>query len=369
MARKFLWIVAILIMLVIAVSFALSLFQKQLSELAFVPRGGFERPAALPANAYANPAMWLQRPGKQDLVRWLPRKFDGEDADALNAAVFFVHPTSYLAKAHWNGPVGDRESLDRTKLFVRAMASPFARAGDVWAPRYRQAAFGAFLTDRPERDRALALAYLDVLAAFDRFVTEAGPDRPILLAGHSQGSLHLLHLLKDRVAGKPIARRIVAAYVVGWPVSVEADIPATGLTACEKPAQTGCVLSWQSFAEPADHKDITNIFGRETGLTGKPRRKTQMLCTNPLTGTAGGTAPASANQGTLKPDGKLEQADMVKALVPARCDANGFLLIGAGPEIGPFVLPGNNYHVYDIPLFWRNVRADAERRTRAMVAK
>ena len=27
-----------------------------------------------------------------------------------------------------------------------------------------------------------------------------------------------------------------------------------------------------------------------------------------------------------------------------------------------YVLPGNNYHVYDITLFWANVRADALRR-------
>jgi hypothetical protein len=27
-----------------------------------------------------------------------------------------------------------------------------------------------------------------------------------------------------------------------------------------------------------------------------------------------------------------------------------------------FILPGNNFHVYDIPLFWANLRADVERR-------
>jgi len=29
------------------------------------------------------------------------------------------------------------------------------------------------------------------------------------------------------------------------------------------------------------------------------------------------------------------------------------------------VLPGNNYHVYDMTLFWANLRADYERRTAA----
>jgi hypothetical protein len=32
------------------------------------------------------------------------------------------------------------------------------------------------------------------------------------------------------------------------------------------------------------------------------------------------------------------------------------------PALGPFVLPGNNYHVYDFALFWAAIRSDAERR-------
>uniref|UniRef100_UPI0013D36B38 DUF3089 domain-containing protein n=3 Tax=Pseudomonadota TaxID=1224 RepID=UPI0013D36B38 len=70
-----------------------------------------------------------------------------------------------------------------------------------------------------QAQQALDFAYRDVLAAFDRFLEEAG-NRPIILAGHSQGALHLSRLLVDRVAGKPLAKRIVAAYVVGWPVSI-----------------------------------------------------------------------------------------------------------------------------------------------------
>ena len=94
-----------------------------------------------------------------------------------------------------------------------------------------------------------------------------------------------------------------------------------------------------------------------------------MLCTNPLTGARGGAAPASANLGTLVPNEELtDGAEFRRGAVPARCDVRGFLLIGdndALPEMGPYVLPGNNYHVYDYALFWANIRADAERRLAA----
>jgi hypothetical protein len=45
------------------------------------------------------------------------------------------------------------------------------------------------------------------------------------------------------------------------------------------------------------------------------------------------------------------------------------LLISPAPsEIGPYVLPGGNFHVYDYGLFWANVRADAEARLSAFGA-
>src|SRR5690606_14789585 len=99
--------------------------------------------------------------GADDPSRWLPPGVE-EDADAIGAAVFFVHPTSYIEKAYWNAPVDEPKSRERSELFVRGMASPFNKSLDIWAPRYRQAAFGAFLSDDPAAQKALDIAYGDV---------------------------------------------------------------------------------------------------------------------------------------------------------------------------------------------------------------
>ena len=108
---------------------------------------------------------------------------------------------------------------------MRSQASAFNSVGAVWAPKYRQATFGAFLTDEDNAGRALDFAYRDVLAAYEAFLRQAPPDRPIILAAHSQGSLHLMRLLRERIAGAPEAGRIAAAYLIGWPVSETADLP------------------------------------------------------------------------------------------------------------------------------------------------
>lgn len=366
MARKFLYVIAILIVLVIAALFAMRIFQDELTELTFVPRAEFEVQAPPAANVYADPALWISRPGKgaADPAQWRPDGLTEEGEDA-GAAVFFVHPTSYLEREHWNGPLDDAESRTRAELFVRSMASPFNRAGAIWAPRYRQAAFGAFLTDAPEAARALDAAYADIAAAFEQFLIEAGPDRAIVLAGHSQGAFQLKRLVKERVAGTPLAARVVAVYAVGWPVSLDHDLPAMAMPACSAPAQTGCVLSWLSFAEPADTGLVLKGYGLRSALDGRSPKGSAFLCSNPVLGMAGGETPASANAGTLVPNDDLKDGKLVKGSVPARCGADGFLYLGDPPEMGSYVLPGNNYHVYDIPLFWMNLRADAERRVRA----
>ncbi|RPF72661.1 DUF3089 domain-containing protein [Aurantiacibacter spongiae] len=280
-------------------------------------------------------------------------------------AVFFVHPTSYLQRSNWNAPLDDAESQSRARLMVRGMASAFNQASEIWAPRYRQATFGAFLTDAPEAQQALDAAYADVSQAFDFFLDSIPADMPIVLAGHSQGGYHVTRLMRDKVAGTPLESRVAMAYPIGWPVSLDHDLPALGLPACTEADQGGCVMSWASFAEPAEPGQFFTRYAATPGLDGQARGGSPILCVNPISGTLNGSAPAGANSGTLVPEDDLSSGELVKGAVGARCNDIGLLLIGDPPDLGPYALPGNNYHVYDIPLFWADLQADVVRRVRA----
>lgn len=374
MARKFLYLVAVCIVLVIAGGFALALFPGQLTRLATVPSVAFAPVKPLAVNAYADPKLWLSRPGMgaNDPARWQPATADDEPPGrpvlALPVkpiAVFFVHPTSYVNRASWNAPLengGDPEAERIARIYLRGMASPFNAASEIWAPRYRQATMGAFLTDQPEGKQAIDAAYADVREAFRFFLAKVDPKSPIVLAGHSQGALHLKRLLAEEVKGTSAAARLVAAYVIGWPVSETHDLPVIGFPACSAADQTGCVISWSSFAEPADPSLVLDVYAKTPALDGTAPGTDPMLCSNPLTGMPGGAAPASANIGTLVPEDSMSKGTLQPGVVPARCDKRGILLIGAPPEMGSYVLPGNNYHVYDLPLFWANTKADVIRR-------
>lgn len=394
MARKFLYIVSGLVVLVLAGFVFLRVFAQDLTEIAFVPSAKFTDQPRLAAASYDDPEMWLARPGMaKDPARWMPANFAqveasdaaddraetvpaaspaAEPAKKVDAAVFFVHPTGLVSRTSWNATLDDDVSRQRSRLFVQGMASAFNASPDVWAPRYRQAAIGAFLTDAPEATQALDLAYRDVAQAFDTFLEHVRPDQPIVLAGHSQGAFHLRRLIRDRIAGTPLARRIAAAYVIGWPVSVDRDLPLMGMPACKDASSTGCVVSYLSFADPPETEMLLRAYARRRGLDGQEvGANPEFVCVNPISGVEGGSAPARDNLGTLVPDIAQGTGSLAPGVVPAKCGPDHLLHIGPPPELdmGPYVLPGNNYHLYDMTLFWSNLRADFTRRVTAFEAR
>ena len=414
MARKFLYFIVLMVVFVVASGFALSIWSKEATEIALVPRGEFVEQAALAQNAYEDPDMWYSRPGigTDDPSRYQPAVSEPDNEAAAppppspenpaneaslpegeadltpgetrraeivaaseipDFAVFFVHPTSYIPvnfrdEVNWNAAFGDEQAELRARLFLRGLASAFNRADEIWAPKYRQASVGAFLTDKEEAEKAIDAAYRDVEQAFAYFVESVDEDRPIVLAGHSQGSLHILRLMQDRIAGTPLAGRIAAVYPIGWPISVAHDLPALPFPACASIDQSGCISTWSSFADDNDPSFVMERYAATPGFDGQPRGDGPIVCVNPITGTANGNAPASKNLGTLIPEEDFSSASLVAGGVPARCDASGLLLIGDPPEVGSAVLPGNNYHVYDIPLFWRNLQENVVTRVRAWEA-
>jgi hypothetical protein len=355
-ARKFLVAVASLTGLVILAAILWRLFAADLIRTAFVPTIAYSAEGAVAAPDYANPASWVARPGlTPNPAGWAPAGFSAAPKPA--AAVFFVSPTAWLSRSAWNAPLDDAETNARLDRFTRMQASVFNGIAEIWVPRYRQATFGSFLKPGPDADRALALALSDVERAFDDFLAAQPPDRPILIAGHSQGARHILRLLAARRG--QLGDRLVGVWAIGWPVTAT-DLSAMGLPACTAPEQAGCVLSWQSFAADGDLVEALAGFAVVKDVSGTAIGTRPMLCVNPLTGGRAAAGP-ERNAGMLQSDEAL-----VPKAVGARCDARGLLQISPTPgKIGPYVLPGGNLHVYDYGLFWANVRSDAEARLSA----
>ena len=369
---KFVAAIVLLLGLALTASVAVSVWSTELLEFAFIPRAPFFAPPPLPAGSYASDALWLARPDAQgrrradDASGLLPDGWIEPPAPPSRAAVFFVPTTTSFASHHWNDSLDERDGRDsrvRSRLFLGLMASPFNRS-QIWAPMYRQAVIGVFLSPTPSARAAIDVAYGDVRQAFEAFLAAQPADRPIILAGHNQGALLLLRLLHEHATDRAFAARIVAVYAIGWPVSRSEIERQTGIAPCTGAGQAGCLISYFSFAEPADTRQLDVAMRNFRMVTSRPAAQSY-LCTNPLTGGAAPTAPASANRGALVPNSGMTAGRLVGQLVPARCDERGLLMIGKPLDLGGYVLPGNNYTAYDIPLFWANLRADVARREAA----
>ena len=88
------------------------------------PRVAFAAPPDLPRDAYEQPVMWLAHPElPRDPARYLPPGVAHQGQG--QAYVFFLHPTTFMGRNHWNAPIDHTDSHMRANLAVRSMASVF----------------------------------------------------------------------------------------------------------------------------------------------------------------------------------------------------------------------------------------------------
>ncbi len=323
-----------------------------------------------PAPDYSKSDAWAAWPGRpgadQDVPPGLP---DASLPESQKADVFFIHPTTYLsgeaANARYDEPGRTSEQIEHGVL--RFQASVFNACCRIYAPHYRQAALSAFTrADDAAATAAFELAYSDVLRAFDYYLQHENHGKPFLIASHSQGSLHAMRLLQERIAGQPLGTRLVAAYVVGYYLPEDLE-PA--LLACRSPQQTGCFVVWNTVKKDAagSRREASRLIwmnGRyqHTG-SHKP------LCINPLSWTLAGSAPASSNLGALP---AVTQSMPLRAVIPnltgAQC-AGGALRVDIpfGQQRGFTDLLSlfGSYHVFDYSLFYTNIRINARERITA----
>src|SRR5678810_700340 len=183
----------------------------------FVQHYQFREKQAIPQ--YENLDYWAAHPWKKDPSDSLPEPLLTEKNDSL-VDVFFIHPTTYTGnRKEWNADINDAYLNAKTDYSsILYQASVFNEHCRVFAPRYRQAHFSAFFDHSDETKAAFDTAYADLKRAFEFYLNNYNENRPIILAGHSQGALMTERLLKDFFDGKPLQDKLVVTYIVGWAI-------------------------------------------------------------------------------------------------------------------------------------------------------
>jgi hypothetical protein len=301
---------------------------------------------------YSKKENWAALPGMNDNADWVPEGSDLENLqDSATADVFFIHPTTDVTGYSGNATIDDKAVNKRTdELSMKYQASVFNGSCRVYAPRYRQAVLNNFFTRNSEKSKkAFDLAYQDVREAFEYYLKHYNNGRPIIIAGHSQGSMHAARLLADFFDGTPLQKQLVEAYLIGYPVH---ENQFRIVKVSNAPDATGGYVSYCTFGMGAD---IVSFL---------PEYRNAVVV-NPLNWSTDKTfVSADYHAGGLS-----RKWNGIRAkLCGAKC-GNGILEIQKPVESGFTPLAFKNYHMYDYPLFYMNIRENVALRVRSFAAR
>ncbi len=276
------------------------------------------------ATDYANPAVWLCRPDREDAC--------SAPQDATIVAVngkltreifhpaknppidcFYVYPTV----SNEPGGNSDLNITGAEKMVVDAQFARFAAKCRLFAPMYRQVtltALRAMIAGKPipiDRD----LGYSDVLAAWNYYLAHDNHGRGVVLVGHSQGSGVLTRLIKEEIDGKPVQSKLISAILMGTslPVPKGADVGGAfkHIPVCRSNSQTGCVIAFADFR--------ANVPPPANSRFGKAPEGMQAVCANPAAlGGGSGMLNAYLSAGRISTgsDGPRELFDWTKPAKP-----------------------------------------------------
>ena len=307
-------------------------------------------PAASPN--YALDSCWAALPTRRDSADAVPKGSGLHDEQATAPAdVFFIHPTTFYRPAAWNADLAKGRLNQYTDgSTILHQASAFNAAGRIYAPRYRQATLYSFFDEQSlNGQKALNLAYADVKAAFQYYLAHYNQGRPIIIAGHSQGTAHATRLLHEFFDNDPrLRRQLVAAYLIGFKVKPN---EYQTIRPCPDSLATGCFISYNSVATGNDYPPFHPF-----------------AVTNPLTWTLDTlTAPATLNRGGVSQDFKRIDPQVTDAKIhqgllwisPPKLDGYPRFLLPGHPELR------HSFHIADYGLFYLNIRENAKARVRA----
>src|SRR2546425_11834569 len=194
---------------------------------------------------------------------------------------FYVYPTV----SDDPGANSDLSIDPEERSIALYQAARYSQVCRVFAPMYRQLTVTQILKGpgaiTPEM---IAIAYGDVVRAWQTYLARYNEGRGVVLIGHSQGSFNLRQLIVDYIDDDPAIRsRLVSAILLGGNVLVKEDKTFGGefqhVRGCTSARDIGCVIAFSTFGGPVPPNAI---FGRVSGpLGGIDSGRLDVLCTNP----------------------------------------------------------------------------------------
>ena len=280
--------------------------------------------------------------------------------------VFYVYPT-VSDNSSGNMDIDDvDERLLSYNIFV-SQASVFVDSlkpfTNVYAPYYRQMSTSvstggeSLATEMPE----FKIGAGDILKAFEYYIQNINTDRPFILAGHSQGTMTLIELIKDVFSSDtlvldPLKERLIAAYLIGYTVT-QADLDSAGLKAARRVDDYKVVISYNTLSYEAARGPML--------LDGA-------VCINPLNWKVDTTfADSSSNMGAVF---YIDSLGEFQREVDHYCNAklnldSGSVMTNIEVDTLDTSAYGKGvYHRYDYSFWYRNLQENVKKRTESFLS-
>lgn len=231
----------------------------------------------------------------------------------------------------------DRKSCPRMLVEMRAVDSLFGGKVNYFSPYYRQATMQSWVTEELALSR-LPVPLSDVRRSWDYYLRHMNQGRPFILAGFSQGA----HAMTDLMRSMPdsIARRMVAAYSIGYKVT-QGDIDTCRhIRGAEGATDLGVTICYNSVRAP--ECAIPIVSGGN------------VLCINPVNWR---TDTVSACFGDS---------------LTARCDPESHLVIVSGyrqKSLLPIIGREGNYHDLELKFYYPYIRQNMADRVDAYLRR
>lgn len=147
---------------------------------------------------------------------------------------------SYISKL----TPADRVAIKAEMDYARGM---FGDSLNFFSPYYSQFTLSSMSLSADSVALIRAKASADALDAFRYYIRNLNGGRPFILAGFSQGSMHLLDVVRNMEASD--YERLIVSYCMGYRVSAE-DLSHPQIRAAESAHDRGVIVSFNSVTTP-----------------------------------------------------------------------------------------------------------------------
>lgn len=272
---------------------------------------------------------------------------------------FYVYPTiSDNTMGYMD--IANAEEREMAVRMFKTQASVFDPFTNVFAPYYRQMSSSAYIpkSELVSETDAFKLGAYDILTAFDYYVEHLNKNRPFIIAGHGQGTITLIELLKTRIGNNAeLRKRLVAGYLIGYTVT-DVDLAVSNLSAAQCATDVGVIVTFNTQSANSE---------------GGPMLLPGANCINPLNWRTDSTpADSVLNLGAVFFDQSGESILEIENYCGAKIDTKTGALITTIPEgemldTNPY--PEGIYHRFDYSLWYRNLQENVKARIEAYYSK